>query len=566
MGSIERCRQIIVRLPRITQLTQQQKDVYLYAPADQHVLVHGPPGTGKTLIACLRAIELQKKHVPVVLGMFNKVLSRYSANAGDGTDLPSQTIRSWFYKWWQSSGLPPHNGPEVKIVINAPFEANSQLRALGARWDPKAWRPGKRKPGAWVIEGEQYQATHDSFSSEWQIYHDPPNREGTKWIDWSMACEHIASFDDSLDDSALSLGTLLIDEGQDFPPAFYDILRRLSAVGLHRGSSRVPHPLRCFVLADENQQITEENSTLDQIVSSLKIKEKNRYLLLDNFRNSREIALLARGFFNDVSVLPNLPDRSSEKPTYLTVPDHSTLGRRVRTWIVNNPGKEVAVFSFSEITRDALCQAVGNAVSDLRGRDITVQTYSSKTWAENKANKLVFDSGDVVTVLNLQSCKGLEFDAVFIADLYEAKATQQAADRFKMQMFVAVSRSREFVTLIDSGPRAGTGEYVKYLPDNSVLERESSTSSARTTSIRSTKSGNAMSVEATKTGGKTKANEVTSEWEAEVRTFAGTKRLDTEDNRSKGGAYWVFAGLELSDSLKPLGFQYSAKRSAWWRK
>lgn len=556
-----------MRLPKITQLTQAQKEVYLYAPTGEHVLVHGPPGTGKTLIACLRAIELQKKHVPVLLGMFNKVLSKYAANAGDGATLPSQTIHSWFCKWWRTSGLPPHDGVASRIIIKAPFEANQQLKLLGARWDRTVWRPGSYKRGAWVMDGDTYSATHDAFPSDWEVSHDPPKREGTPSIDWSAAAEHIASFDDSINDSALSLGTVLVDEGQDFPPAFYKLLRRLSAVGAHRGAARVPHPLRCFILADENQQITEENSTLDQIASSLRISEKHRYLLLDNFRNTREVALLAREFFNDVSVLPNLPDRSSERPVFVLVADHSMLAHRVRTWMVNNPGKEVAVLSFSEPTRAALYDAIAEALSGLRGRSVTVQTYSSKTWAENRADDLLFDEADVVTILNLQSCKGLEFDAVFIADLHQAKTVQQAADRFKMQMFVAVSRAREWVALIDSGPNAGSGGYVTFLPDEQFLEREAADSVASRALTRPAASKVSTLAASERSGAAKPVSESSLDWEAQLRKLVLAKRLETADKRSKpGGAYWVFGGMELSEMLTPLGFQFAAKRSAWWRK
>lgn len=555
-----------MRLPKITQLTQTQRDVYLYAPTERHVLVHGPPGTGKTLIACLRARELQKKQVPVVLGMFNKVLSRYSANAGDGSALPAETIYRWFCKWWSMSGLPPQATGESRIVIKAPFEANAQLKALGARWDKNAWRPGGWKPGAWVMDGERYQAKRAFMPADWQICHEPPKREGTSWIDWAMAAEHIAACDDAISDEALSLGTLLVDEGQDFPPSFYKMLRHLSAIGQHRGKLRVQHPLRCFVLADENQQITEENSTLEQIAHSLKIAADNRYLLLDNFRNTREIALLARAFFNDVSVLPNLPDRSSEAPTFLTVPGHAEIAERLRVWMVNNPDKEVAVLSFSEATRNAICGTIKGVLSELRGRNIVVQTYSSLTRKENRADDLVFDQGDVVTVLNLQSCKGLEFDAVFIIDLHEAKIIQQAADRFKMQMFVAVSRAREWVSLIDSGAHAGTGQYLALLPDEPTLEREGRASALVALPHENGHRDNPVHKETVRVRGDRRVNATSPEWESQLRELVQARRLDTDDKRSKpGGSFWVFAGLELSDALKPLGFQFSAKRSAWWR-
>jgi DNA helicase II / ATP-dependent DNA helicase PcrA len=553
-----------MRLPKITQLTQAQKDVYLYAPTDRHILVHGPPGTGKTLIACLRAMEIAKRGSPVVLGMFNAVLSRYSSNAGDGAVLPSQTVHRWFCTWWLTSGLPPHDGPEAKIIIHVPFEQKDEVKALGARWDKSVWRANARKPGAWVMSPEQYQEKRELFRAGWQALSDPPRKEGTPWIDWPAVEAHVSQSGESIIDAALSLGSVLIDEGQDFPPSFYRTLRWLAAYGQSR-KGRVEHPLRCCILADENQQITEENSTLDQITSELKIATEHRYKLLDNFRNSREIAQCAAAFFNDVGFLPNLPKRSGEKPVFVTAPNHAHVAQRIKTWIVNNPGKEAGVLTFSEGTRDAICQMLEPALNAIRGREIVLQTYSSKTWQENRSRDLVFDTGDIVTVLNLQSCKGLEFDAVFLIDPHQAKASQQAADRFRMQMFVAVSRARECVTLMDTGPQAGTGDYVKFLPGEDLLERE-------------VISGDATPVDRTAAGAKTipaaekgspkpwKRGDVGGDWEKQLNAVVKSHGLKMDDRRKSGGALWVTAGPELEPILKPLGLQFTAKKAAWWRK
>jgi len=556
-----------MRVPKMTQLTKEQKNVYLYAPIDQDVLVEGPPGTGKTVIACQRAFELGKRGVPVVLGMFNAVLRQYASKAGDDKKLPSQTVHRWFSEWWRSSGLPPRRGPEVKVRILAPYEEKDHAKELGARWDNSAWRPKARKPGAWVMDGDLYHEKRALLPPDWETAHDPPKLEGGLWIDWEAVYAHISEHDTSLVDSALSQGAVLIDEGQDFPPAFYKALRLLSACGAARGSTKVPHPVRCFVLADENQQLTEYNSTLDQIATALKVAPEHRYKLLDNFRNTKQIAELARSFFNDVGVLPNLPRRSGPKPTFVAVGDQPALVQRVKTWVVNNPGKEVGVLTFSEPGREALYRQLEEILSTVRGREIRLQTYSSRTWQENKAKDLVFDEGDVVTVLNLQSCKGLEFDAAFIADLHQSRMAQQAADRFKMQMFVAVSRARESVTLIDSGPQAGIGEYVELLPDERVLDREAGTLGKPKASLPATGGQTKVQPAASRSASPRSKGDIPANWEASVRDLVKQLKLDSDDKRSRpGGSYWVFGGHDLAKHLEPLGFQYAAKRSGWWRK
>jgi DNA helicase-2/ATP-dependent DNA helicase PcrA len=542
-----------MRLPRVTQLTEDQKSIYLYAPTDKHILVHGPPGTGKTLIACLRAIELQKRKVPVVLGMFNRVLSKYSANVADGQAMPSQTVLMWFRNWWKKCGLPPHPATTGGIVIQSTYGQNDQLKAVGARWNPNEWRPwGGGRAGAWIIDAEKYFAEPERFRN-WTLWHEPPSVDDDSYqIDWSEVAKHIMNHDSVIPDDMLNLGTLLVDEGQDFAPGFYKMLRQISALSADPGR-KVAHPLRCFVLADENQQLTEQNSTLQQIAEALKIAESNRYLLLDNFRNSKEIAELARHFFADVGVLPRLPVRSSATPSYAAVGNQTDIVDRIKIWLTNNPGKEVGVLAFTDDARHSLAAALKLICEEMRGRKITVQTYSWKSRQENKVDNLLFDKQDVVTVLNTQSCKGLEFDAVFVVNLHEAQIGIYGPDRFKMQMFVAVSRARDWVSLLDSGPRAQTGTYYECLPGPEFLERENIAEASKPRKLSAKPVAPPASGEV-------------SDWESELLKLAKKRDFSINDRRSKGGAVWVNGGNELARLLEPLGFAYSAKREGWWRK
>ena len=204
----------------------------------------------------------------------------------------------------------------------------------------------------------------------------------------------------------------------------------------------------------------------------------------------------------------------------------------------------------------------------MRGRNITIQTYSWKSRRENKVDNLLFDTPDVITVLNMQSCKGLEFDAVFIVDLHEAQLGLYGSDRFKMQMFVAVSRARDWVSLIDSGRRAGSGFYYDCLPGPDFLERESSqlaasagqspSASERPNRFAQIPAETARSAESDVSG--------VDDWEAKLGKLSSRSALQVRDLRGHGGAFWVNGGLELSRLLEPLGFKHSERRSGWWRK
>lgn len=541
-----------MRLPKIRQLTDEQKRVYLYAPADRHVLVQGPPGTGKTLIACLRAVELQKRQVPVVLGMFNNVLMRYSSNAGGDDSIPAKTVYAWFRGWWEASGLPPHSGASERIAIEVPFAEKDSAKEAGARWYKSEWRPWGKKKGVWMVDAEIYFRSPETFV-RWPLWHKPPVVDGDiNRIDWPEVCGHVLGNDESINSESLNLGVLLIDEGQDFPPGFYRFLRILSALGKTR---KVLHPLRCFVLADENQQLTEENSTLDEITGALKICQEDRYILLDNFRNSKEIAELARQFFADVGVMPRLPTRSSEKPVHEICTDRSVVVERVLTWLINNPLREVGVFVFDDNARADITARLTNAVQRVRGRNITVQTYSWASRQINPAKNLIFDASDVVTVLNMQSCKGLEFDAVFIVDSQKASIGLYGPDRYKMQMFVAVSRARNWVSLLESGPTAGYGAYYDILPGEEYLTRENTCVSSEVGCISA--DGQLSIID---------ENSQVIDWFEDVSMLAIKLSLPIVDKRQKGGAVWVTAAYELANLLEPLGFKYKADRGEWWRK
>lgn len=541
-----------MKLPKLKQLTQEQKNVYLYAPTDKHVLVHGPPGTGKTLIAYLRAAELRKRAVPVVLGMFNRVLARYTSNLSE--DVSSQTMITWFRDWWYGSGLPPH--PDCGwIVLRVPFEQKEQAKSCGARWDPGRWRPWEKRKGAWIVDAAKYLADGDSFA-DWEAWHGPPLIDGdSNKIAWRAAADHILMHEDQIDDAALSVGALLIDEGQDFAPDFYKALANIAAVAAARGD-RVPHPPRCFVLADQNQQLTSENSTLEEIATTLKIPPQQQYVLLDNFRNSKEIAQLARAFSTDVSALPRIPTSSGAKPLYSTLEKRGGVVERIQRWIRNNPGdSEVGVLVFDEEKRAAVTESLKGELGTGLGREVTVQTYSWKSREQNRVDGLIFDEKDVVTVLNMQSCKGLEFDAVFIVDLHQAQIGLYGPDKFKMHMFVAVSRGRKWVQLIDSGPHAGTGGYLECLPGPDVLERDGQIK------------GSPASRPTPSRGAQESAGPVPAgEWARRVTEMAKKRGLKIEDLRPKGGAFWVVGGSDLEPELKALGFAYVPKRGAWWRK
>lgn len=542
-----------MRMPKLREMTVEQKDVYLYAPDDAHVLVSGPPGTGKTVIAALRAATLKKRGVPVTIGMFSRVLVKYATGESDDeSEAPVRTVSAWFRDWWYAAGLPPHPAGGG-ICVDFPFKSKDAVKAAGAKWYPKQWRPWQKKQGTWVVDYDVWANCPEAFSA-WRLWQSAPCIPDTQGqTDWKAVFEHVMDHEDEISDASLSLGTLLIDEGQDFAPGFYKFLALLAAIGARRRP--MAHPLKCFVLADENQQLTEYNSTLDEIQNALKIAPANRFPpLLDNFRNTHEIAEVARAFFDDVGVLPRLPTRRGERPTCIEGIPAGDCVQQILTWVINHPGKNVGVLVFKEQKRGQLQTALTKAVETIKGRPVSVQSYSWETRMANRVENLVFDVPDVISVLNMQSCKGLEFDAVFIVDLHDAPIGLYGPSRFRMQMFVAVSRAREWVQLLETQKDQSAAAFHAELPSPDILPRESWKKT-----VPPSRPARQILVAPVR-----ESEPASEDWATWAQAFAKKKGCANEDLRPKG-CFWLYAPDEDAAELVKRGFQYSARRQGWWR-
>jgi DNA helicase IV len=132
---------------------------------------------------------------------------------------------------------------------------------------------------------------------------------------------------------------------------------------------------------------------------------------------------------------------------------------------VNNPGKEIGILCSSDRLRK---QVFNSLAARLKDKGVVVQTYAYADQAKHPAKSLKFDVPNVLTVLNFQSAKGLEFDAVFILDPFAAYQLGGAGDQaFKMQMYVMCSRAREYLDLILRAPGVTT-----LLPPRALYESQ----------------------------------------------------------------------------------------------
>jgi hypothetical protein len=123
-----------------------------------------------------------------------------------------------------------------------------------------------------------------------------------------------------------------------------------------------------------------------------------------------------------------------------------------------------------------------------------------------------------------------------------------------MQMFVAVSRAREWVQLLETRQNHVAAAFHAELPSPDILQRETWKKEMPTT----------------RTGRPTPAvaaaekKPMVEEWETWARSFAKNKACPNEDRRPKG-CFWLFAPVEYSAELERHGFRYSVRRQGWWR-
>ena len=119
----------------------------------------------------------------------------------------------------------------------------------------------------------------------------------------------------------------------------------------------------------------------------------------------------------------------------------------ITAFVTENDFLEVGVICSRDKDRKKMFNRINSRFADDDG--VTVQTYASGDENHGKAGDLKFDEKGVVTVLNYQSAKGLEFDAVFVIDPFLRGAGAGAGEQqFKMNMYVMCSRARTHLRLL----------------------------------------------------------------------------------------------------------------------
>ena len=365
----------VFKLPGIHELSKGQ-DAALALPLEGQHLIVGGPGTGKSVVALLRARRLARENKPYLFLVYNHLLRQSNLHlfADDPERLETATWYAWFFQQYFKF-----------MQTEVPLE--------------------------------------------------PKENETFRPIDWDAVARTVQTLPrgQGIDDQPY----LVIDEGQDMPPAFYRTL-------YHWGFRNF------YVVADQNQQIyPEQCSSRRELEDELDLLPETTLELTDNYRNAFSVARLARAFYgNDpASPPPALPPESRISlgiPLLLRYAPGS-FGRlidRILRFCDKNPRKLIGLITADNKTREKFFNALTDAHTTLDHEKPPIQTY-----ATGQQTSLDFGQGGLM-VINAQSCKGLEFDSVILADIDRHR---ERNPYLKMLFYVMVSRAREYVILLRTG-------------------------------------------------------------------------------------------------------------------
>lgn len=386
-------------LPGIHELNKDQDEALALPVEGQHLIVGGP-GTGKSVVALLRARRLAQNDKTYRTLVYNHLLDHSNRHLfGREQPFSAMTWEAWF------RGI-------IKYFCGSVPTCEPD------------------KPG------------------------------GYRSIDWKAVEQLVQSLDESkiLDHSNRFL---VIDEGQDMPPAFYLTLTELGFENF-------------YVAADQNQQIHPDTCSARQdIEDTLAIEPGNTLELKTNYRNTYPIALLAQHFYPGDPASPK-PDLPNPTPT-AAMPELWTYGTTSTATLAGmadtilrlsdrDPRKLIGIITPNNNVRtkfnDALCHANPNLDNDKP----PIQTFVS-----GQRELPDFGKGGIL-IINAQSCKGLEFDIVILADIDQHQPKRDALT-LKKRFYVMVTRAREQVFLLRTGNICPTVESL--LPtDSTVLVRK----------------------------------------------------------------------------------------------
>lgn len=228
--------------------------------------------------------------------------------------------------------------------------------------------------------------------------------------------------------------SVIVDEGQDLPKGWYKAVEALSVENF-------------FVVADQNQQITDQNSSHDELIELLGLEKADVIHLKENWRNTTPIAAFANYFYTDKSSLkPELPNKPSvHAPILYEYQNLDSVKEIILSSYDNDPSKLLGLIVANDCKREYWSKELKKDDKIRRESAPIISTYDS---SQNKGVHINFDQGGIV-VLNDKSVKGIEFDEVFII-IDDFKAIKNDKESLMKRMYVMASRARDRLFLFKS--------------------------------------------------------------------------------------------------------------------
>lgn len=366
-------------LPNVQDLSKDQ-DAALALPMDGQHLIVGGPGTGKSVVALLRVRRLaaEKGSRSYRFLAYNKLLDQSSRHLF-GNELAAHTLETWFRTLWKS------------------------------------------------------------LFKEYVPLLQPKHPGGYQGIDWPSVTDRLQN--DDPPEHAYALPFLVIDEGQDMPPAFYNALANLGFENF-------------YVVADQNQQIHPDNCSARQdIENALAIAPVDTLELHANYRNTRPIAVLAQHFYPADPAVPR-PELPAAKPGASTpelwhygndaAQSLAGIAESILQTADRNPKKLLGIITPNNKVREKFLDVLNRVNPKLDHDKPPIFTFVS-----GQQDALDFGSGGIM-VINAQSCKGLEFDTAILADIDEHQPRNNR-DALMKRFYVMTARARDQIILLRTG-------------------------------------------------------------------------------------------------------------------
>lgn len=284
-----------------------------------------------------------------------------------------------------------------------------------------------------------------------------PARPGSSWepVAWESAVTIAAA---TVVPEQKARTYIVIDEGQDMPREFYHCLANMGFNDI-------------FVVADQNQQITEENSSIADLRDALGLEPDEVVNMKMNYRNKYPVARLAREFYTGDPASPP-PDLPPPPPIQAKVPmlyaflpgRFDEIIHRIAKMSDRMPAKLLGIIAPNNRIREQFYNALKAEKTGLDNGILNVSTFNT-----GDRRKMAFDEGGVM-VINAQACKGLEFDVVFIVGIHEFRVGHDSRQQAQRLFYVMVARAIDTVIMLQEKDKHCPAESI--LPaDIQILER-----------------------------------------------------------------------------------------------